>query len=275
MTASPGPFEVAKQISNNLGQSVERQGDISALDKILANVTADGTDEEINNAMAQIVQRVSPGRQKAALGVLQNQVSQRQKDKRRQAVIDADLPASAADLPDSALVALLRNQGKQAPETSLEKATAREQAKQQFKDLGEKRKFESALDVVNRQKQLLGVGNLGPKVGIGGTGRKLGSTFSAEGREDRAEFRQLGKSLISFASTITVRNRHEFQVLADKLFDPNATQEQIRGSLKGMERLITDTLKGLGTGVEVQATEQVTPGGTTVDATARLGEIFA
>ncbi len=235
MTASPSPFEVAKQISNNLGQSVERQGDISALDKILSNVSAEGTDEELNNAMAQIVQRVSPARQKAAVGVLQDRKNQITKKKRGQALKELGLPESAADLPDSVLAATIRNQGKVAPETTEQKEEARQGVRQKFKDVDTRRKFEGALDTVQNAQSLLQKKSIGPKFSALGTARDFKSTFTSEGQEDRSKFQSLKLALIQFASDITIRNMKEFVALSKALTNEGSTREELKGTLEAFE----------------------------------------
>ncbi len=158
MTASPSPFEVAKQISNNLGQSVERQGDISALDKILSNVSAEGTDEELNNAMAQIVQRVSPARQKAAVGVLQDRRTQILKQKRNKAFKAQGFSDEFADLPENIQREIIRGDAKKesatAQITPFKKARATLQAKQFTEAEDQKAKLQGTFDNIGRLKEL-------------------------------------------------------------------------------------------------------------------------
>ncbi len=70
MTA-PSPYEIAKGISNNFGKVQQRQNDISAIDEILIRANQTGNPQDINNAMRQILSRVSPERQQNALALLQ------------------------------------------------------------------------------------------------------------------------------------------------------------------------------------------------------------
>ena len=103
--------------------------------------------------------------------------------------------------------------------------------------------IEQGLDTLKRQREILATGHLGPKLGgIGSTGRKAGSTFSKEGNALRAEYERLGKSLISMSSNIPIRNRQEFEVLAHDLYDPTKSQEEIKGILDAMERILQGQL---------------------------------
>lgn len=106
------------------------------------------------------------------------------------------------------------------------------------------RPIKTGLSLLKRQRELLERGNLGPVAGIWGvgTGRKTGSTWTKQGRIDRAEYERLGKSLISLSTTMQIRNQSEFDKLAAGLYDPKATQEEIEGNILGMERLLRENL---------------------------------
>ncbi len=74
MTA-PSSFEIAQGFSNNVGRSHRRQNDISAIDEILVRANQTGNPQDIDSAMSQILQRVSPERQQGALALLQKKQS--------------------------------------------------------------------------------------------------------------------------------------------------------------------------------------------------------
>lgn len=97
-----------------------------------------------------------------------------------------------------------------------------------------------AKQLIKRQREILATGHLGPKVGIVGTGRKAGSTFSGEGQALRSEYSRIGKALIQEGSSLVIRNKPEFEVLAEDLYDPTKTNEEIKGILDGLERIIAD-----------------------------------
>jgi len=96
-------------------------------------------------------------------------------------------------------------------------------------------KYEQGLQILSRQKDLLKSGSLGPIIGFGQ--RKAGATLSKKGREDRAEYEQLGKSLIALSTTIPIRNRLEFETLSNKLMDPTMSQQEIKGTLNALEKI--------------------------------------
>ena len=98
--------------------------------------------------------------------------------------------------------------------------------------------YRRGLDILSQQRKLLEKGNLGPLVGLGS--RK--GWFGEEGRKDRAEYERLGKALISLGSNIPIRNRQEFETLAEGLFDPTKDQKEIEGTLDAMQQIIQGQL---------------------------------
>jgi len=103
-----------------------------------------------------------------------------------------------------------------------------------------KQAYNKGLNIIGEQRKLLKSGHLGPVVGLGK--RDISSTFTKEGRKSRAKYEQLGKSLISMASNIPIRNREEFKTLADKLFDPTMDQAKIEGVLDAMQTILEEGL---------------------------------
>ena len=131
------------------------------------------------------------------------------------------------------------------PTTNLPESINKEIIKAQTQTAKQAQEGSSArgsLDILKRQREILASGHLGPKIGIGGTGRKAGSTLSKEGRTARAEYERLGKALIQASTNIPIRNRQEFEVLAQDLYDTNRTQEEIAGTLNALERIIKSSL---------------------------------
>jgi len=94
--------------------------------------------------------------------------------------------------------------------------------------------LQSALGIVEEMRNIRKKGNLG-----------LGTSWSpfASTQKDAATYEQLGKSLISYASTIPIRNQVEFQTLAEKLYDPTITDAHAEGILDAMERIISGSLE--------------------------------
>jgi hypothetical protein len=101
--------------------------------------------------------------------------------------------------------------------------------------------FQSGLEALNRMKLLRQKGNLG-------FGSSVKGLFSPDTRKDRGEYAQLGKSLISLASTIPIRNQREFETMAESLYDPSVTDAEAEGILNAMERIITNSMGGEGIG---------------------------
>lgn len=102
--------------------------------------------------------------------------------------------------------------------------------------------IQNALGSVEKMRSIRSKGNLG-------RGSSLLGFFGGETARDRGEYEQLGKSLISFASTIPIRNRLEFETLAEKLYDPSITDAESEGVLNSMEKILQDSLSSTEAGI--------------------------
>ena len=114
--------------------------------------------------------------------------------------------------------------------------------RQEFKKTTKKYKediapFKGALETLEQMQKLGAKGRLG-------IGTKARGIFSPQTRQDAAEYERLGKSLISFASNIPIRNRQEFETLAHDLYDPNISDDSRAGILAAMRRIIESSMKG-------------------------------
>lgn len=98
------------------------------------------------------------------------------------------------------------------------------------------RPLHSGLDVLDRMEKIGKKGNLG-------VFSKAQGIWSPETRKDRAEYEQLGKSLIQLATNIPIRNKIEFEALAEKLYDPSLTDAAREGVLASMKRIISNSIK--------------------------------
>lgn len=98
--------------------------------------------------------------------------------------------------------------------------------------------LQGALQSLEDMRSIKKKGNLGRGSGITGL-------FSEDVRRDRAEYSQLGKSLIQFASSIPIRNKAEFEVLAEDLYDPSKSEAEIDGILNGMEKIIHRSMEAV------------------------------
>lgn len=251
----PSPFEMGAKIGGNIGGAIQgavtKSRDINTIDQMLQEASKSGRPEDIQDAMNNILSKVSPERQQMAQQILQNKYNQLQQTQQKQSAASyyqsQGINPNAANLPEGIQKEIIKGKRKESGE-------------QNQGILG-------ALDVVKRQRELLKSANLGPKYAILGTGRKAGSTFTKQGIKDRAEYERLGKSLISRATNIPIRNRIEFETLADKLFDPLAKQEEIEGSLDAMERILNNSL-GIysSSGNEIQSNQQYNVGQTATNS---------
>lgn len=101
--------------------------------------------------------------------------------------------------------------------------------------------LKTGLKTLQEMKRIVGNGRLGVLSSVGGF-------FSDKTRQDRAKYSQLGKSLISLASTIPIRNKTEFETLANDLHDPNNTDAYNNGILQAMQEILTRGLQELESG---------------------------
>jgi hypothetical protein len=96
--------------------------------------------------------------------------------------------------------------------------------------------FQGALETLNQMEKIGTRGNLG-------IGSKVKGIVSPNTRRDRAEYERLGKSLISFASNIPIRNRQEFETLAHDLYEPGISDDSRGGILAAMKRIIRNSMQ--------------------------------
>lgn len=105
--------------------------------------------------------------------------------------------------------------------------------------------FYAGLDTIKQMKAIKNKGHVG-------VGSSLTGLFSEDVRKDRAQYSQLGKSLISLASSIPIRNQAEFNTLAEDLFDPSLSQSAMDGVLDAMEQIIKQNMRQYQSGQEMQ-----------------------
>lgn len=95
--------------------------------------------------------------------------------------------------------------------------------------------LQAALERVQRMRNIGSKGNLG-------RGSAAKGLWGGQTSRDREEYSQLGKSLISLATTIPIRNRLEFETLAEKLYDASMPDQARAGVLDAMERIIQNSM---------------------------------
>jgi len=83
-----------------------------------------------------------------------------------------------------------------------------------------------------------------------GRGSSALGFFGGETARDIGEYETLGKSLISLASNIPIRNKAEFETLAGSLFDASLPKSKREGILSAMEDIIKRNMHQYLTGGE-------------------------
>lgn len=139
-----------------------------------------------------------------------------------------------------------QDMGMFSPEEQLKASTLMQkqqegQQKQLLKAQEEIAPLMGAMDTVQRMREIRSQGNLGMF--------SRATQFLPGGsdvRRDRGEYSQLGKSLIQYATNIPIRNKMEFETLAERLYDPNVTDAEAEGILDSMERIISGSLSQYG-----------------------------
>ena len=113
---TPSPFDIGRAIGTNFGNIQERQTDLSAIDKILSEASQSGSQQDLDSALSQILTRVSPSRQQGAMKILQDRSNriqaQQQKEREREALVNAGVPKELADIDPVTRKELLKQKGK-------------------------------------------------------------------------------------------------------------------------------------------------------------------
>lgn len=101
---SPSSFEIGRATGNAFAKGYQGYKDRSAIDEILEKANASGNEGDVDNAMAQILSRVSQEKQAVALGLLQKKKAEikakNEKDSQKAAFKNMGIPEHVADLPE-------------------------------------------------------------------------------------------------------------------------------------------------------------------------------
>lgn len=101
-------------------------------------------------------------------------------------------------------------------------------------------KFSTGMDVLQQMRQVAARGKIG-------RGSSIMGFFPGETARDRAEFEQLGKSLIPIvAAGVPIRNQREFDEYKKVITDPSSSLDSIEGAIKGLESIFQQKLEGKG-----------------------------
>lgn len=205
--SAPTPFEIGRGVGTNVGGAIRGAQERSAIDDILEQANASGNEESVQNAMNQILQRVSPERQQMAMQVLQGKQQQIARQRQAQAYQERGLNPN---LPEGLNKELIKQQGK-----GEQKSTNNDLVKNAF----------------SRVEDILSSGYTGLN--------PLGIT--PEGREQRAELDTLGEVFISHLipllnpkGTISKERFNYIKGLVPNSFDTDA---KIKGKLNALKEI--------------------------------------
>ena len=105
---------------------------------------------------------------------------------------------------------------------------------------GKLENLQGALRRVEAMEDIRSKGNLGR---FSGAKTEYAGGLFTETAEDYGASQKLGASLISFASSIIIRNQREFEALSRGLLDPTLSDAQAKGILREMKGIIQDSIK--------------------------------
>lgn len=78
---SPSPFEIGRNVGNNLGNAFAKAKDENAIEQILSQAMGSGDPEVLQNSIGKILSQVSPERQGMAVQYIQNKYKDLQQQK--------------------------------------------------------------------------------------------------------------------------------------------------------------------------------------------------
>lgn len=96
--------------------------------------------------------------------------------------------------------------------------------------------LQAGLETIQKMRDIGSQNNLG-------RGSAFFGLAGGQTAQDRAMYSQLGKSLISLASNIPIRNQKEFETLAHDLYDPSLPDSAREGILQAMEAIIMGNMQ--------------------------------
>lgn len=103
----PSPYEIGRDIGNNISGAFKNKRDLNALDQILEHA---GNSDTPDHIIGQLLARVAPERQELALNIIKNQQAKRKELKEREAYEKVGVDPN---LPDAARLVQLKAQGDQ------------------------------------------------------------------------------------------------------------------------------------------------------------------
>lgn len=209
----PSPFELGRSVGENISGGIRGAQERGAIDEILAQANASEDPQAVNNAIGQILRRVSPEKQEAALQILGQKQQQLQRQRQMSAYEEQGLGGNFGSLPENIQKELIKTKGqKQIPD--------------QFGTL-------SAIDELEK---------LAGKTGIG-LAAQLNQ--SEEARYNRGRFQSLQAKLLPLFKGMFPRGMTEKEfkfIQANYIPQPGDTEAKIKGKLQGLRELVGEQM---------------------------------
>ena len=219
----PSAFELGGAIGSNVAGGIRGAQENTALDQILQQAIQSNDPQVQQDVMRQILTRVSPEKQPAALQVLQNKTQQMQQQRQRQAYAERGLNP---DLPESINKEIIKSSG---------------QSQEAQKNM------QGSINAINELEKLV------TAKGIGLVGH---INKSEEARFNRGNFQSLQAKLLPLFKSMFPRGmtEKEFKFIQENYIPQvNDTEATIKGKLKGLRQLVGDEAS---IDQESQATQQ-------------------
>ncbi len=203
----PWYVEPAQKFATGLSESYQNRSDEMALQKAIGGLGNNASPIDILNAVLGTQTYNNTAKQNLFTNYLSAAQNQQTAKSNKKAEEQRD---RALDIQEKR-------------STRVEKAVASQQ------------QIKAGLQTVKEMRDIGKKGNLG----IGTSVRKV---FSGDAAKDAGQYEQLGKSLIALSTTIPIRNRLEFETLAEKLYDPSIRDKEREGVLDAMENILNRSL---------------------------------
>lgn len=250
----PWYVEPAQNLSNSLNEGYKNRHDTMALQKAVGSLGPNASPRDILNAVTG-VQTYNPQAKQQftqnylATAEMENKFEEaKAKRKEQQDKVEREKTSGLglidlSPLPDEEKAQLRRKlESGELSVKGLDK-----HINSQVKNYEKARPYKAALDIIDSMESIIKKENLG-------RGSQFTRLVNDEVANDYGRYEQLGKALISFATPIVIRNKLEFETLAEKIYDPSLSNKEKEGVLESMRQIISSNLKEVSS--QTQATEK-------------------
>lgn len=200
---TPSPFQIGAAVGSNISGAFKQQRDISAIDQILQQANSTGDESDVEDAMRQIISKVSPERQSAALNILKGKQQQIQAEK-------------------------------QAQQKSQNKTANPEVQKWAYKELEKKAPIQALTNSISELRKLNKLGATGPYSGRVPSGLANAESDAIRKAIDANAIQILNVHKSMFPRGLT---QGEFKTLSEKLVSSKNTQEANDAILDAYDKL--------------------------------------